>query len=643
MFQSIPGDSHPAPPRKKQRPSLEPLEPRRLLSVTPVAFGAQMNISDNGIPESIAVADMNGDGKLDLVTQDYAGTVSVLLGNGDGAFAIKQTISDGFANGSGVICVGNFVAGGPPDVAATYGNGLISILLGDANHDGGLQPPHTIATTGQIQSLLAVDVNGDGKTDLVAADGNGEISVFLGNGDGTFKAPINTAVSASGANHVIAAHFVNGANATLDLAVSNYTTGSVTVLIGNGDGHFRAAGTYYGFGHPTDLAAADFDSNQNQNTDLVVSSYTGMFELLGNGNGTFQSASNLPLPANVAFVSAGDLNGDGKPDLVMTAHYYGVGGSIAVSLGNGDGTFLPAQIAALGNYPQSPVIADIDGDGRPDIAVAVTDQSAVAEFLNESYNLPSITITPAGVVTANGTPGNDTISLTQTGNQLTVTVDSDTRTFGAAGVSQINVKGGAGNDSITIGAGVAAVYAMGGGANDTIIASNHANDSLDGGAGRDFIQGGRGYQLLDGGNGADTLVAGAGPETLTGDGGFDSLVGGPGADSLDGANGNNTLRAGTGPTTLLGGTGNDRLIGGPGADSMDGAAGNDTIIAGTGNNTLRGNDGNDSLNGSAGGNDYLSGGPGNDTLIGDTSGGNGIDTLVAGTGSDSIRPGPHDH
>jgi Ca2+-binding RTX toxin-like protein len=600
MFWQIPSSRRPSKAQHNPSPgAIESLEKRRLLSV--VTFAPVMQISDNATPDAVAVADMNGDGKLDLVTEDYQGSVNVLLGNADGAFTLKQSISDGLANGDGAIAVADFDSQNNdfPDVAVSGGNGVISILLG--NGDGTLQAAQQISTIGAIHSLAAADLTGDGNMDLIAADSNGDISVFLGYGNGTFSAPIVTALNANGANQVVAAHFVNGG--PMDLAVTNYSLGTVSILIGDGDGHFSLAANYSGVGSPSCVASADLTGDNN--ADLIVGAPAGITVFLGNGNGTFKAPVHDTAVSNIAFIATGDLNGDGIPDLVMSIQNYQYGGQLAVALGNGDGNFQTPEITSLGNYPQSPVVADVDGDGRPDIVVAVPDQYSVAEFLNTSNTLPGIAISPTGVVSASGTTGNDTITLLAANSELTVQVNSLSRTFTASIVTAIDVSGGAGNDTISIGTGVGAVSGNGGGGSDTIVASNHANDSLAGGAGPDSIVGGRGAQILDGGNGADTLVAGKGRETLTGDAGADSLIGGSGA---------------------------DLLLGGPGAD---------TLVAGTGNNTLRGDGGPDSLDGSAGGSDLLAGG-GNDTLIGDTSGGAGIDTLLGGAGVDHIVPGPHD-
>jgi Ca2+-binding RTX toxin-like protein len=185
-----------------------------------------------------------------------------------------------------------------------------------------------------------------------------------------------------------------------------------------------------------------------------------------------------------------------------------------------------------------------------------------------------------------GTSTADIASISFSGGNVTMKVDTASMTVAVKSITEIDVTLLGGNDFLTIGPGVPAVNAFGGAGSDTIIAAN-AFDTLGGGAGPDSLVAGSGNNILDGGNGADTLVAGSGNDTLTGDNGIDSLVGGPGYDLLKGGAGNDTLQAGSGYNTLNGNTGNDVLQGylyinhGSGGHAvLNGGPGNDTIIAG---------------------------------------------------------------
>ncbi len=290
-------------------------------------FSGSNNYSSCGLAYSVAVADVNGDGHPDLLvanqcadsnTCSNGGTVGVLLGNGDGTFQ-------------------------PAVIYNSGGEYAYSVAVADVNGDGHLD-------------LLVVNQCASSSS----CDNGGTVSVLLGNGDGTFQ----TAVSYnSGGEYAysIAAADVNG-DGYPDLLVanqcansSNCLNGGASVLLGNGDGTFQAAVTYnsggeYAFsvavadvngdGHPDLLVANDCASSSNcSNGTLSV--------LLGNGDGTFQAAVSYNSGDLYAkSVAVADVNGDGYPDLLVASLCANrsncTGGAVDVLLGNGDGTFQTA-------------------------------------------------------------------------------------------------------------------------------------------------------------------------------------------------------------------------------------------------------------------------------------------------------------
>jgi VCBS repeat protein/centrosomal CEP192-like protein/FG-GAP repeat protein len=219
------------------------------------------------------------------------------------------------------------------------------------------------------QSLAVGDFNRDGKLDLaVASEGATGVSVLLGNGDGTFRAAVNYSVPVA-PDRVAVADLRN--IGIQDLVVTNFND-SVSVLLGNGDGTFQPAVNYPTPPAPTYVAVGDF--NGDHILDIVTLEVTGYCHcisvLLGKGDGTFQEpaiTANLADPASA--IGVGDFNGDGKLD-IAAAWFFGTGSGVDILLGNGDGTF-----RLDGTYPDPDVgvfpvtVADLRGNGKLDLAI----------------------------------------------------------------------------------------------------------------------------------------------------------------------------------------------------------------------------------------------------------------------------------
>jgi hypothetical protein len=339
---------------------------------TPVAFA-----TGNG-SDSIAVVDLNGDGKQDLAVANTDNSVSVLLGNGDGTFQIHvdyPTAASPFS-----VAMGDFNGDAKQDLAvANSGDNSVSILLG--NGDGTLQDPRPYFATGtNPQSLAVADFNGDGKPDLaVANEYDHSVSVLLGKGDGTFQKHVDYVTGESPVS-VVSGDF-NG-DGKPDLAIANQFDSSVSVLLGNGDGTFQKHVDYYlgGYGHPDSVAVGDF--NGDGRLDLAVASTfqvqpgSSVSVLLGNGDGTFKVPVGYAAGEQSVSVAVADFNGDGKLDLLVANSVicYGTDcitpGTLDVLLGNGNGTFQPPLEYPVGHNPTWVTVGDFNGDGKQDVVVA---------------------------------------------------------------------------------------------------------------------------------------------------------------------------------------------------------------------------------------------------------------------------------
>ncbi|MGA3327934.1 MAG: choice-of-anchor D domain-containing protein [Terriglobia bacterium] len=155
----------------------------------------------------------------------------------------------------------------------------------------------------------------------------------------------------------------------LDLAVINDRSNNVTILLGNGDGTFQTAVNYTVGSAPTDVAAGDFNGDGKLDLAVTNADSNNVTILLGNGNGTFTPAASSPATGTEPYaVAVGDFNGDGKLDLAV-ANY--VSGNVTILLGNGDGTFAcAASSPTTGTKPSAIAVGDFNGDGKLDLAVA---------------------------------------------------------------------------------------------------------------------------------------------------------------------------------------------------------------------------------------------------------------------------------
>ena len=323
----------------------------------PAAFQAQETFASGLTPVSVALGDVNGDGKTDLAVADYgSNSVSVLLGNGKGTFQAQQT----FATGSKPypVVVGDVNGDGVPDlVVANLTNNTVSVLLGNGN--GTFQAQQTFATGAHPQSVALGDVNGDGKPDLVVVNTDSDtVSVLLGNGNGTFQAQ---QIFATGSiPYSVELGDLNG-DGIPDLAVANSHSNTVSVLLGNGNGTFQAQQAFATGSNPASVALGDV--NGDGKPDLVVANRNSntVSVLLGNGNGTFQAAQNFATDSGPLSVALGDLTGDGKLDIVVANSG---SNTVSVLLGNGNGTFQAQQIFATGSIPLSVAVGDVNGDGK---------------------------------------------------------------------------------------------------------------------------------------------------------------------------------------------------------------------------------------------------------------------------------------
>ena len=386
----------------------------------------------------IVAADFNGDGKTDVVMasgfsessgHQSDGSINVLLGNGDGTFQ-GPTLLTSSGGGAGVFSAGaaDFNGDGIPDLFVS--NACVpgsfprqcgaSIFLGNPNAT--YQPPTMVVSgAGGPEFSLSADVNRDGKADLVILNScdsvttcsSPSVSILLGNGDGTFQSAVTYVIPGSAPMGIVTGDF-NG-DGILDLAAAtqcdsiNCSNGTVSILLGNGDGTFVSPHSPTSIGTGIigfSLVAGDFDGDGK--SDIVVggraaTSTTVGVILLSNGDGTFRAGGNYSSGGGLSSSSSslvpvtGDINHDGKTDIIFANNCESnldancANGSFGVLLGNGDGTFQPARETVVTDENLiSANLTDVDGDGNLDLIASTTGGVMVARGKGDGTFQPPV-------------------------------------------------------------------------------------------------------------------------------------------------------------------------------------------------------------------------------------------------------------
>ena len=348
------------------------------LGVGDGTFGAGTPVALGGALYDAVMADLNGDGSLDIAGIDgnsYQMTVYLASGNGYVA-AVPYSTSDGITDAC-FVSTGDLNGDGRPElIAANCGDNNLTVFVN--NGDGTFQTGVYYASGAYPEAVTVADVNGDGRADLVSTnDDSSDVTILSGNGDGTFNPTvIGYATGGFPFDPAIVADF-NG-DGTADVVVPDEVF-SLAFLPGYGDGSFRAAINYYTpgiTGYDYGIAIASGDFNGDGNNDFVISNYSyqtniGVTVFLSRGDGSLMPGVNYSgvTGAPLEFVTVADVNGDGKLDIAATDYNNSL---VQIFTGVGDGTFQTASAYPTnsgGAHPYGIVAGDFNGDGSTDLAV----------------------------------------------------------------------------------------------------------------------------------------------------------------------------------------------------------------------------------------------------------------------------------
>ena len=346
----------------------------------------QTNYTTGANPQTIVVGDFNKDGNLDFAQVNYngggSGSVDIYLGDGNGRFQKEPNV---FATGNGPDALAMADLNGDGNLDLVVGDdtqAAVSVLLG--NGDGTFQA-HQNYTAGQFPHWVAVaDFNGDKKQDIaVANEGGDTVGVLLNNGDGIFGAM--KAFATGKEPYSVAAADINQ-DGKADLAVTGYYASVISILLGNGDGTFGNHKDQITGTAPAVVVAGDF--NRDRKIDLATANYnngqTGSVSvLLGNGDGSFQGHADYSVGAGPDGLALGNFNGDRFSDLAVANL---IGGTMSVLPGNGDGTFGPSKDFSTGKYPLGVAVGQFHGgsEKKQDILITNDLNKTVTVFRNKT-------------------------------------------------------------------------------------------------------------------------------------------------------------------------------------------------------------------------------------------------------------------
>jgi hypothetical protein len=386
--------------------------------------------SVNGGSAVLALADFNGDGKLDIAT-----SAGVLLGDGNGGFSLS-TGAFPFSGYATAMAAADFNGDGVPDLVIAA-NGTVSLFQGDGM--GGFS--FASSFNEYATSIAVADFNNDGRPDLAILY-FGSIVIATNTGEGFILSTNNN--SNYSANSFAVGDF-NGDGNVDAISFSSYN-GTLTLFLGNGTGGFSApsASTISALSNCSCTFSAVADFNGDGKLDIAVNTGQSILALLNNGSGTFVAAHPLTTAIFSSFgaLAVGDFNGDGKPDLAVSLPVQGTSVAVGIATGDGAGNFaLTAgyRLAAGFYSPSALAVGDLNGDGRIDLVAGYQSPNNISQV---GVLLGAAVAPDLAIVSTHS--GNFTPGMTGASYSLTVTNVGQSVSAGTVTVTELPPYGFAG-------------------------------------------------------------------------------------------------------------------------------------------------------------------------------------------------------
>jgi hypothetical protein len=365
---------------------VERLETRELLSAADLFSSAIPITLDGGQPQigiisqtptyyAFSVAE---DGRLIAEAAPTGGATRLSLFSSDGELLMQ---SDGQSPTNPIDLIDIHLAGAAGGRSYYLGverlSDAVTTISMTTEFTAAAPPFQAIPVGEQPSAIVTGDFNADGLVDLAISNNSFKsVSILLGTGDGTFTTP--TAFIIDKKPDALAAGDFNG-DGRLDLVTANTSSTSAALLFGRGDGTFENVQLFeVGLGM-TAVAAGDFNGDGKLDLVLGRAASASVSILLGHGDGTFANQVAFSAGAGVSALVVDDLDFDGQLD-VATANT--LSDDVSILIGHGDGTFADQVRYAVGNNPRALVTGDFNGDGRPDLGVANSLSDSVSILLN---------------------------------------------------------------------------------------------------------------------------------------------------------------------------------------------------------------------------------------------------------------------